>query len=132
MPVNFKDRVNIVPAASVCSKHRSALEPPDLTISYHTTRRGTGKVSPYDERWFGRQLRQHSPPSRLRGFLIEVSCCTPVGARHLTWVMDEVTRYERLLPLRGDADTDVPGGMAWCWLEPHFIAQLVLGFDKIH
>ncbi len=33
------------------------VESPDLTIPYHTTRGGTGKVGPYYERWFGRQLR---------------------------------------------------------------------------
>ena len=86
----------------------------------------------YYEGRFCRQLRQHSPPSRFRRILIEVSRCAPMGARHLTGVMDEVTRNQRLLPLRGDAHTDMPGGMAVRWLEPHFIGQLVVGFDKIH
>ena len=45
--------------------------------------------------------------------------------------MDEVTRYERLLPLRRDPHTDMAGSMAGRRFEPHFIAQLVIGLDPI-
>jgi hypothetical protein len=54
-----------------------------------------------------------------------------MGARHLAGRMDEVTRYERVRPLRGDTHTDVPRSMAGRRLEPHFIAQLVIGLDPI-
>ena len=55
-----------------------------------------------------------------------------MGARHLAGRMDEVTRYERPLPLRRDPHTDMPGSMAGRRFEPHFIAQLVIGLDPIH
>jgi hypothetical protein len=54
-----------------------------------------------------------------------------MGVRHLTGRMDEVTRYERLLPLRRNPHTDMPGSMAGRRFEPHFIAQLVIGLDPI-
>jgi 2-phospho-L-lactate transferase/gluconeogenesis factor (CofD/UPF0052 family) len=47
--------------------------------------------------------------------------------RHLAGRVDEVTRYERLLPLRRDPHTDMSGRR----FEPHFIAQLVIGLDPI-
>jgi hypothetical protein len=45
--------------------------------------------------------------------------------------MDEVSGYERLLPLRGDPHTDMAGSVAGRRLEPHFIAQVVIGLDPI-
>jgi hypothetical protein len=55
-----------------------------------------------------------------------------MGTRHLAGRMDEVTRYERPLPLRRNPHTDMPRCMAGGRFEPHFIAQLVIGLDPIH
>ena len=66
-------------STALCARFES----PDLTIPYYATCGRTGKVRSYYEGLFGRQLRQHSPPSRLRCFLIGIGRCAPMGARHL-------------------------------------------------
>ena len=46
--------------------------------------------------------------------------------------MDEITCYERLLSLRRDPHTDMTGSMTGRRFEPHFIAQFVIGLDRIY
>ena len=52
-----------------------------------------------------------------------------MGARHLTWVMNKVAGYECLLPFRSDPHTHMAGSMTGGRLEPHFIAEHVIGLD---